>query len=150
MRTIYTEVMKRLQSEVPALNGIELDFGQLELAEREETLAIAYPYAFIDIFLPECSDISEKTQTCTCTVSVAVAFEPFGIGATSSNAAEEDRNVALSPYDIISDIYKALQGYETKEFNALSRISQGKENYEKLFVYRLDFNCCFDDLTAVE
>ncbi|NDV97110.1 hypothetical protein D0T84_19710 [Dysgonomonas sp. 521] len=149
MRTIYTEVMKRLQTEVPALSGIELDSGQLKLIEKEETLPVTLPYALIDISIPECSDITDKTQSCNGIVGVTLVFESFDMGKTSSNRPDADRDLALTPFDVISDVYKALQGYESVRFNTLSRISQGKVENEFFFVYKINFACEFEDLTAL-
>ncbi|WP_029902734.1 hypothetical protein [Prevotella sp. 10(H)] len=148
MKTVYTDVMKRLQSEVPALNGIELNVGQLKRIEKGEALPITYPCALVGISIPECADITEKIQECKAVISATLVFDPFVIGETSSNAPETNRENALIPYDIISDVYKTLQGFETKNFNALSRIAQGVEEHEKLFVYKIDFNCEFEDITA--
>jgi hypothetical protein len=119
MKTIYTEIMKHLQAEVPALNGIELDFGQLKLIEKEDTLLITPPYALIDTSIFECYNITDKTQDCNGTVGVTLIFEPINIGETSSNASDTDRDIALTPYNIISDVYKALQGFESEFFNNL-------------------------------
>lgn len=148
MKTVYTDVMKRLQSEVSALNWIELNVGQLKLIEKGEVLPITYPCALIGFSIPECSDITEKIQECKAIVSVTLVFDQFVIGETSSSAPEPNRENALMPYDIISDVYKALQGFETNNFNTLSRISQGEEEHEMLFVYKIDFNCEFEDMTA--
>lgn len=145
MRTIYTEVMKRLKTEVPALSGIELDFGQLKMIEKEEVLPITLPYALVDISIPECYDITDKTQDCNGIVGVTLIFEPFNIGEISSNVSDSDRDLALTPFDIISDVYKALQGFQSEEFDTLSRTSQGKVKNEKLFIYRINFTCEFED-----
>ncbi|GAB6010242.1 hypothetical protein [Dysgonomonas reticulitermitis] len=148
MKTVYTDVMKRLQSEVPALNWIELNIGQLKLIENGEILPITYPCALVGISIPECSDITEKIQECKAVVTITLAFTPFIVGDTSSNATDSDRQNALIPYDVIASVYKALQGYETNNFNVLSRISQGEDTHENLFVYNIDFSCEFEDITA--
>jgi hypothetical protein len=70
---------------------------------------------------------------------------------TAANVNDEARQTALNPYDIVADVYKALQGFETDEFYALSRTRQYKENRsDGLFVYRIDFKTEFYDETAVE
>ena len=53
-----------------------------------------------------------------------------------------------TPYDVISDVYAALQGYETEHFCPLSRINQEKENRSDLFIYKMVFKCEFEDETA--
>jgi len=148
MKTVYTAVMTRLQSQVPALSWIELNIGQLKTIEQGTALPITFPCALIGIDIPECSDITDTIQDCKSVVSVTLAFDPIAIGTTSSNAIETEREQALAPYNIISDVYKALQGFETDNFNALSRISQLEMEHKNLFVYKLDFGCDFEDITA--
>ena len=140
--------MNRLASEIPALRWIELNIGQLKLIEKGESLPITYPCALIGISMPECIDITERTQDCRLAVEITLLFDPIEVGQTAANASEEDRNNALRPYDIISDVYKALQGFGTDQFNALSRISEGREYSEILYVYKINFLSDFVDTTA--
>lgn len=149
MKTIYNAVMHQLQTDVPSLNWIELNVGQLKQIKEGNTLPLTYPCALVGITMPECSDITDKIQDCNGIVTITLVFEPITIGSTSSNVSEGDRNDALVSYEIISDVYKALQGFETNNFNSLSRISQGEVEHDKLFVYKIDFKCDFEDLTAI-
>lgn len=98
--------------------------------------------------MPECIDITERTQDCRLAVEITLLFDPIEVGQTAANASEEDRNNALRPYDIISDVYKTLQGFGTDQFNALSRISEGREYSEILYVYKINFLSDFVDTTA--
>lgn len=140
--------MNRLASEIPALSWIELNISQLKLIEKGELLPITYPCALIGISMPECIDITERTQDCRLAVEITLLFDPIEVGQTAANASEEDRNNALRPYDIISDVYKTLQGFGTDQFNALSRISEGREYSEILYVYKINFLSDFVDTTA--
>lgn len=148
MKTVYNAVMNRLQLEVQTLNWIELDTGQLKAIESGLELPIIYPCALIGIKIPESLDITDKIQNCKAIVSVNLIFDPIPFGKTATNANEHDREKALQPYKVIAEVYKALQGFETINFNSLSRISQGEEFHEKLFVYKIEFNCEFEDITA--
>lgn len=148
MKTVYNAVMNRLQLEVQTLNWIELDTGQLKAIESGLELPIIYPCALIGIKIPESLDITDKIQNCKAIVSVDLIFDPIPFGKTAANADEHDREKALQPYEVIAEVYKALQGFETINFNSLSRISQGEEFHEKLFVYKIEFNCEFEDITA--
>lgn len=148
MKTVYMSIMNRLASEIPALSWIELNISQLKLIEKGELLPITYPCALIGISMPECIDITERTQDCRLAVEITLLFDPIEVGQTAANASEEDRNNALRPYDIISDVYKTLQGFGTDQFNALSRISEGREYSEILYVYKINFLSDFVDTTA--
>lgn len=148
MKTVYTSVMNRLESEVPSLSWIELNVGQLKQIDKGEILPMTYPCALIGISIPECADITDKTQDCKAVVDIMLLFDPIQAGETASNLPEDERNNALKPYNVISDVYRVLQGFETDHFNALSRTSQGEEYSETLFVYKLNFRCDFIDITA--
>lgn len=148
MKTVYKAVMNRLQAEVQVLKWIELDTGQLKLIGNGTELPIIYPCALIGIRIAESMDITDKIQNCKAIVSVDIIFDPIPFGKTSANADDNDREQALQPYEVIAEVYKALQGFETINFNSLSRNSQGEEFHDKLFVYKLEFNCEFEDLTA--
>lgn len=148
MKTIYTAVMNQLKSEVPALEWIELNIGQLESIENGTTMPITYPCALIDISLYDCKDVTNIVQDCKCKIDMTLVFDPIQVGKSAANSDEEDREAALFPYDVITKVYSALQGFENENLNSLSRISQGRESNDKLFVYRISFNCDFEDLTA--
>lgn len=148
MKTIYSAVMHRLKTSVPSLTEIELNVGQLKRELESSTTRLSYPYALVGISIPQCSDITDKIQDCKGVVSITLVFEPIAVGSTSSIVSDEEINDALVPYEIISDVYRALQSFETDKFNGLSRISQGVEEHDKLFVYKIDFACEFEDLTA--
>lgn len=147
MKTIYTAVLNRLNERVPAIRWIDLDFGQLETKSSDRP-PVAYPCALITIEMPRCNDVTETIQDCIALVTVRLAFDPLAAGRTAGNAPEEVRETALNPYDVISDVYSALQGYETDNFNAFSRQSQGKEKRAGLFVYKMVFSTEFEDQTA--
>lgn len=144
MKTIYTAIIARLQAEVPALKWIDMDMGQLDTAERP---AVAWPCALVGIRIPKASSITDMEQDCTAKVSIALGFDKPG--QTSANAAEANRTAGLAVYDVIADVYKALQGWGTENFDSLDRTSQGDEKTRNgTFKYRIDFATQFIDATA--
>ena len=147
MKVIYSAVMARIKEKVPAIKWIDWDTGQLEA--NTERPSVRFPCALITISIPQAKDITETIQDCTTHVVVRLAFDPME--RTNSEAAPEVREEKMLPYDVISYVYAALQGFETPQFHGLSRTSQAKENNRNgLFIYRITFKTDFEDDTAEE
>lgn len=147
MKEIYTAVMDRLKSRVPAIKWIDWDTAQLE--SQSERPPVRFPVALISIAISRAKDITETIQDCEVQLTVRLAFDPME--RTNSEATKEVREKVMQPYDVISDVYAALQGFETQSFHGLSRMSQAKENSRNgLFIYRLTFKTDFEDVTADE
>lgn len=147
MKTIYSSILARLQDKVPALRWIDWDTAQLDV--QTDRPSVKLPCALISIGINRAKDITETIQDCEAQVTVRLAFDRME--RTNSEAAPEVREEKMLPYDVISDVYAALQGFETQSFHALSRTSQAKENNRLgLFVYRISFKTDFEDDTAEE
>lgn len=144
MKTIYTAIMQELKK-VTQLKWIDLETGQLSSNTRP---SIAFPAALIEIRLPQCKNYSDTAQYCTAKIDVRLAFDTTSM-RTAANASEDVRETSLEIYDTIADVYSKLQGFETDSFNALSRTSQGKESNNSYFVYKIEFECEFEDNTAI-
>lgn len=144
MKTIYTAVMARLKEKVPALRWIDLDTGQLETSDRPP---VAFPCALISISIPSAKDVTDTVQECSARIKVRLAFDqPVKTDSATPNAVLQQ---SLNPYDIIADVYAALQGFYTVNFDSLSRTRQERENGRNgLFVYSLEFSTTFTDETA--
>lgn len=149
MKTIHNAVIEHLKAAVPALKWIDKDKGQLKKTENGQKPAVAYPCALIGITLTKCSDIYDGVQDCDVSVSVKLAFDPYLMDRTSAEVPEDVRNESLEPYDIIADVYAALQGFDGDDkFDPLSRTAQGEEAHDKLFIYKQVFKSSFEDHTA--
>lgn len=148
MKTVYTAIMERLKTRVPALKWIDLDTGQLETGSGEiDRPAVAFPCALVTIGVTRSSDITDLIQDCEASIVIRIAFDQQM--RTNAAAPAQAINAGLTPYAIIADVYSALQGYGTVNFDPLSRISQGKENgMNGLFIYRIEFRTTFEDQTA--
>lgn len=144
MKTIYTAITAQLKEKVPALRWIDFDKGQLEAVERPP---VAFPCALISISVTGSNNITDHIQDCAGRVLVRLAFDQQmkTDSATPPNHLEK----ALEPYDVIADVYAALQGFGTPHFDALSRTRQNKENSRNgLFIYFIEFAVNFEDETA--
>ncbi|MDR3057749.1 MAG: hypothetical protein LBU84_06370 [Prevotella sp.] len=152
MKTVYNAILGQLNNliEKKSLRWVDMEKGQLKQTGDKERPPLAYPCALIGIALPRCKDVSDKSQDCTATITVRLVFDPMLSERTSAGAPDDVRNKALDPYDVIADVYKALQGFSTDHFDCLSRTSQGEETHASLFVYKQTYNCQFEDITAEE
>lgn len=145
MKVIYTAVLARLREKVPALQWIDWDTAQLDV--QTDRPAVKFPCALISISIPRSKDITDTIQDCEAQVTVRLAFDRTD--RTSSEAPPEVRDKGMQPYDVIEEVYAALQGFETSNFHALSRTSQAKENTRNgMFIYRITFKTDFEDYTA--
>lgn len=147
MKAIYLPIIDRLKSKVPALEWIDLEKGQLKKVKAGQKPPVKYPCALISIAIPKADSITDTIQDCKATITVRLAFDPYLMDRTSVEASEDVRDQHLEPYDVIADVYAALQGF-SDVFDSLSRTSQGEDSHDSLFVYKITFSCEFEDLTA--
>ncbi len=146
MKTIYNAILKRIEEKVPEIKWLDLDTGQLETNSKPP---VAFPCCLISINVGQTVDITDTMQDCKAKIYARIAFDH--VGRTAQNTPEIEREKSLKIYDIIADVYKALQGFGTDNFDSLSRTAQGKEKSRHgYFQYRIDFACEFEDLTAEE
>ncbi len=139
MKTIYTAILAQLQQEVPELKWIDLELGQLDTPERPP---VAFPCALIEIGLQAKRNLTDTTQEGQANIGVRLTFDTPMQTAAHSKAREK----SLQVYELINKVYKALQGFETEHFSALTRIRQQKEKSRHgLFQYRIDFFCLFEE-----
>ncbi len=146
MKTIYTAIIARLKEQVPALKWTDMNIGQLETIERP---SVMFPCALVTIKIPKASDESHtgKTQNCVGQINITLGFDVPE--RTSGNAPEANRLQGLAAYDVIADVYAALQGFYTEKFNSLSRTNQGEGTIKNgVFRYPISFSVEFEDATA--
>ena len=159
MKTIYTAITARLKEKVPAIRWIDFDKGQLDSTTRP---SVAFPCALLTIAVDNASSITDYIQNCRGRVRVRLAFDQqmktdSASWSLSGGRAEPKPEAevpaildkALEPYDVIAEVYAALQGFGTENFDALSRVRQSMENSRHgLFVYFIEFSVEFEDETA--
>ncbi len=138
-KLIYNEIKALLKAEVPELNWIDLDCGQLDTQQRP---AVALPCLLVATNINNTEtlfqDGSSYAQNCNTSVTITLGFEPLGV--TNTAAPEDVVSKSLQPYDIIDKVQKKLQGLETMNIEPLIRTSQGKKNSRNgLFQYQIKF-----------
>lgn len=152
MKTIYKAVLEQLKPLLDdgRLRWVDWDKGQLKKKDEAGRYAVAYPCALVRIGVTSTTDITDTIQACKSAVTVTLAFDTLGQARTTANAPADVREKGLEPYDVIADVYARLQGLETDNFNPMSRRSQEELTHNDLFVYRIVFDCEFEDETAEE
>ncbi|HCT94363.1 MAG: hypothetical protein A2X19_02745 [Bacteroidetes bacterium GWE2_39_28] len=143
MKTIYLAIIDELKK-ISEIRWIDLDTGQLSTNDRAP---IATPAALIEIILPECKSLTDLAQVCKARITVRLIFDKTSL-KTSANTPEASLAKNLEVYDIIAKVYAALQGFESNTFSAMSRKNQGASRISNYFVYRIEFECEFEDQTA--
>lgn len=139
MKAIYEMVIDRLKNEVPELRYIDMDYGQLE----QTNPTVSYPCALVTLNYPDCRSLTDTIQDCRAEIVLRLAFDPLNAGTTTAQAPDEVRKKSLTPYDTITNVYKAIQGW-----NDIQRKQQGKENRSDLFIYKQVYRFDFEDHTA--
>ncbi len=136
--------MARLKEKVPALRWIDFDTGQLETNERPP---VAFPCALLTIDVANATDLTPLVQECRGRLKLRIAFDRQM--KTDSATPTPELEKALHPYDVVAQVYAALQGYGTEHFDTLSRTRQGKDaSRHGVFIYYMEFAVDFDDETA--
>lgn len=136
--------MERLES-LEALKWIDLDMGQLGQTKPP----VSFPCALVGIKLPKCKSMTDTIQDCEARITVKLGFD--NKMRTSAKTPEAARTASLEVYNIISDVYKQLQGFRTENFDSLNRVSQGDEPSKNgVFIYKFEFTTAFEDRTAEE
>ena len=119
MREIFQNLSDRLMT-VDGIKWVDLDTGQLDYYAQRP--AVAFPAILVKIGYPQCRDVSGSAQLVHATIRLRVVFTPMG--ETYSAAAEDVKARALSIFDALEDVHRALQGWTGEGlFSQLSRQS---------------------------
>lgn len=107
-KSLITMLMDRLQASVPRLRWIDLEDGQLNIAERPP---LAYPACLIDMSYPLTKTFPDgNRQSVVVEIKLALVFQ--STGATSAAAPKSLRPQALERFDILNDVHACLQGWD--------------------------------------
>lgn len=114
MKDIFKAITAQLDT-ITSLNWVDEDKGQMNF----ETPPILFPAALVSITLPNTQNYSQTKQQAQAQIRVLLCFD-FG-GNTNSKTPSVHRDKSLAYYDLVDDVYKALQGFSTAQFNPLER-----------------------------
>ncbi|WP_425628854.1 hypothetical protein [Cellulophaga lytica] len=114
MKTLFKEITAKLDA-VASIKWVDEDKGQMNF-ERPPVL---FPAALVTISLPSTRNITISKQQASAQIAVKLCFN-YG-GNTNSVTPDTDRDRSLQYYDVVDEVYKALQGFSSPHFNALER-----------------------------
>lgn len=106
-KTIIIALMERIRAQVPEIRWIDLDMGQLQVAERPP---IAYPACLLDMEYTACNQLNREDQQVT--VSIRLSIIADGIGTTHAGTPTYIRDKALSVMDVLQRLHNALQWWD--------------------------------------
>lgn len=148
-KTIIIALMERIRSRMPEIRWIDIDMGQLQIAERPP---ISMPACILDMEYSSCEQISNAHQQVT--VSIRISVVDDGIGSTHVGTPQCVRDKALSVMDILQHLHDVLQWWDNdRMWMPIRRISvrpqrrtDGLKVYDAL--YQLQYIDQQDSLTA--
>lgn len=114
MKTLFKEITAKLEA-ITAIKWVDEDKGQMNF----ERPPILFPGALVAISLPTTQNMSVLKQHVQAQVTVKLCFD-YG-GNTNTLTPTANRDASLAFYDVVQEVYKALQGFSTIDFNALER-----------------------------
>ena len=139
-KQLIMDICDKLDTDVPALKTIDIDFGQLTPADRP---GVAFPCCLVDVAYGGCKDTDGQSQQVTATITLRIAHNAFGKTSTKS----PQRSEALAAMDMIRNIHASLQGWDNNgSFDPLTRTSAAPEKRsDGLRVFRITYQAQFID-----
>lgn len=151
MKEIYTALAKHLSEKCAFLRTIDIDRGQLNTLYSESSRPeVAFPCLLLRITIRRAIDITPYEQDCEATIQFTYATDR--VTETASHFARERQLQGLKPYDEVTSIYNALQGWDCDgAFAPLTRSTEEPLQLHKgIFAERLTFQTQFVQLLAPE
>jgi len=142
---IYNALVARLESQVPEIDYIAQDFGQLEVNIRP---MVNFPAVLFDLEAPNYSDVSGGVQLAEGLLTVRVADNPFQNDSNLTPDVSRDR--ALKYYDLSQKVFLALQNFGDDYFGEMTRVSEITEKREDALRVRIiRFSLAWKDDSAL-
>lgn len=140
MNTAFLQLCERIESQVPDIKWIDLDYGQLEIPDGLPLAA--FPAALLDISYPKTEDVTDTLQMVNISIAVRVAFDATADGTSQ----QEVRTASLARLDIVQHVHRALQGWGTNNLSTLCRASMTLEKRtDGRKVYRIVYDSSGED-----
>lgn len=144
MKDLYLKSLELISS-VPSIKHADEDKGQLD--DFDTRPALIFPCVLITIEITKTEDIGGNKQKVYARVTLRTAFDY--IGRTASGTPLPVQQQSLEYYDTMGDLYKAFQGYYSKDFTRFSRVGlKPEKRNDGLKVVNLPFSTTFIDQNA--
>ncbi len=142
---IFLALQQRIAKEMPGINYIDQDLGQLRTNNRPP---VSWPCVLIDFEDFDFDNLGENVQTAKGTVVLRLGFAPHSNSSHTTPAPYIEQ--AIGFYDIEWDLHKAIQGWATGvDYGSLARTStttqKRTDNYR---VRELRYSIAFEDYST--
>lgn len=108
MEQILLSIMERIHSEMPSIQTIDEDYGQLEaLDNNDDTYPLVFPAVLIDTPQAEWSNLQGKSQKGTLTLRLRLLIDCYDDTHYGSNPASKIKERA----ELVRTLHKSLQGF---------------------------------------
>ncbi len=115
IKDVLTAAQKTLLN-IPGLKYVAEDWGQLDYYTNRPP--VEFPCALIDVQGADYADLSRQYQQADATFTIRIAdYRPVNVSALSQESDEESFYI----FDLLAEIYKALQGLCGPTFSRISR-----------------------------
>jgi len=133
-KDLYLAVKGRILDQVKSIKHVLLYNNQFDRETVEE--AFTYPNCFIEFVQMIHSGVTLNQQKSDIQIRVHIGFESL---------EKED----LTMFDLIQEVYVALQGLDGDLFSALQRIEERQDiDHDNVIVWQLDFECNLTDCSS--
>ena len=147
---IYKSLITRIKEQIPTIATLDMDYGQLEHADRPR---VAFPAVLIDFGNWNFTDILDLVQMAEGVIHIKVATNPYS--STEANTPTTYLDDALAILDIEYALYQALGGWQADidtdgtKTSPLARVNYHPDNRRPgLKVRQLTFETSFQDYSA--
>jgi hypothetical protein len=146
---ILLDLQKRISKEVPEIQFIDQDLGQLGQVEENGRPPLAYPAVLIDFPNSDYSELSSSAQLGMVSITFQLIFDNYS--ATWHKAPLKDRMKGFQYLDIEHKLYKSLNGWHEEYFNPLIRTNVKSQNNNDLGlrVRQLTFTTSYEDYSTI-
>ena len=147
MEQILTDIQQRLADQVPALKYIDQDWGQLDYYSPNPP--VKWPCALVDIVQAQFTNTGGGGQLGM--VQVKVRVGDLQLSPSSTKAPAAARAAALSIWEVLKDLHKALHGWAGhRHYSKLIRTAQQRIRREDgVRIYEITYTTQITDNSAV-
>lgn len=147
---ILLDLYKRISTEVPEINYIDQDLGQLGQTDDNERPPISSPAVLIDFPNSDYSELASGAQLGAIPITFQLAFETF---SQTWNKAPEDVIIkGLEYLRIEQKLHACLQKWHLDYFSPLIRTNVKSQNNNDvgLRVRQLTYTTSYEDYTPID
>ena len=146
---ILIDLQKRISTEVPVIQFIDQDLGQLGQVDANGRPPLAYPAVLIDFPNSDYSELGGSAQLGMVPITFQLVFDNYS--ATWHKAPLKDRMKGLEYLDIEQKLHNALNGWSEEYFTNLTRTNVKSQNNNDigLRVRQLTFTTSYEDYSTI-